>query len=455
MMSHEESSTSIVVEMGDEEDPNIGRVLNGRYRLASRLGVGGYGIVYQGVYLKDNQEVAIKMLRPAEDHDQEVRARFRREGEALSNLQSKHTVRTYEFNYDEEGSMFIVMELLHGRTLKEELRKLGKLPWKRGLTILTQICDALTEAHASGYVHRDLKPENIYLCAQPAGQDDIAKVLDFGIAKKLQLHGHQQDGDTQLTAHGQTVGTMRYMSPEQLLGQNVDSRSDIYSLGVLTCRMITGRVPFPKAKNMARLIAAQLQQTPRVLSQMSPKAGIPGDLDFMVSLMLEKTAGLRPPNTEVLRIACQEILETGSWSSADRYRKKSAKDEEEDDPTAKAAAVNPMELASMLDDDGQAQLAAITGHNLPRPDLSKLRDSDEGDSDKGATDKVQVALDLDSTELLDAATVPQKFSIAPIPNNQDFDLDSLSVKSGSGMLWFLLFVVLAGVGVFAYILLAR
>lgn len=439
----EESSSSIIVDMDEASDPNIGRTLNGRYRLDSRLGVGGYGIVYQGVYLENDQQVAIKMLRPAEDHDQEVRARFRREGEALSNLESKHTVRTYEFNYDEEGSMFIVMELLHGRTLKDELRKVGKLPWRRGLNILMQVCDALTEAHASGYVHRDLKPENIYLSERPEGED-LAKVLDFGIAKKLQLHGHQQDGDTQLTALGQTVGTMRYMSPEQLLGQDVDSRSDIYSLGVLTCRMLTGRVPFPKAKNMARLIAAQLQQTPKPLSRMSPKAEIPESVDTMVLLMLEKTASARLPNTEVLRMACKEILEKGTWSSADRYRKKSAKDEEEDDPTAKAEAVNPMDIADSLGPEAQMELAAITGLSLPNVTAVKPDDHVEAD-------KVEVAPDITEQTAVVGAGTDDSVQFT----EDDFDLESLSVKSDSlGFLYILLALILFG-GAVVFLMLVR
>lgn len=412
-----ESSSSIIVDI--EGDEYLGKVLNGRYRIDKRLGVGGYGIVYEGVYLENDTPVAIKMLRATEDHNQEVRARFRREGEALSNLQNIHTVRTYEFNYDENGSMFIAMELLHGKTLKDELRKLGYLPWRRALGVLIQICEALTEAHASGYVHRDLKPENIYLCERDDGED-MVKVLDFGIAKKLAFGAN--DGETQLTAHGQTVGTMRYMSPEQLLGQPVDSRSDIYSLGVLAHRMLTGRVPFPKAKNMARLIAAQLQQAPKPPSVSKPKAEIPAAVDRLVLLMLEKTAPARLPNSELLRMACQEILDTGDWSGADRYDRKS-KNEPEEDQTAPAEAVTPESISSMLSPEAQADLAVIAGGPVAQEHTGASATAD-------VTEKT--ALVMNGTQLNNPPN--------PMPNDApSANLAQVNVNAGGSTLKFVFF----------------
>jgi serine/threonine-protein kinase len=180
------------------------------------------------------------------------------------------------------------------------------LDWKRVFKILTEMCSSLAEAHTQGIVHRDLKPENIYLESR-SGNPEFVKILDFGIAKVMR--GETIDPQSpQLTATGQTLGTLEYMSPEQLMGKALDGRSDVYALGVLAYEMITGRLPFPDAKGPAGLITAQLKQTPVPPSQAYPQAGLPRAADRAILKCLEKDKNNRYPDVSALAVSLQEVI---------------------------------------------------------------------------------------------------------------------------------------------------
>jgi serine/threonine-protein kinase len=203
--------------------------------------------------------------------------------------------------------LYIAMELLEGKSLHQVFHEEAPLEWNRVFKILTEMCSSLAEAHAHGIVHRDLKPENIYLESRH-GNPEFVKILDFGIAKVMRggTAGPQAE---KLTATGQILGTLEYMSPEQLMGKSLDGRSDIYALGVLAYEMITGRLPFPDAKGPAGLTTAQLIQTPVPPSVASPKTRIPASADRVILKCLEKDPKNRFADVSQLSVALQEAIE--------------------------------------------------------------------------------------------------------------------------------------------------
>jgi serine/threonine protein kinase len=281
-------------------------VLNNRFKVESKIGEGGFGAVYRGLQLATGRKVALKLLHPDMTKDENLVARFRREGMVLCNLRDAHTITTYDFDQTPEGTLYIAMELLEGKSLHQIFHEEAPLDWKRVFKILTEMCSSLAEAHAQGIVHRDLKPENIYLELR-SGNPEFVKILDFGIAKVMR--GETIDPQSpQLTATGQTLGTLEYMSPEQLMGKPLDGRSDVYALGVLAYEMITGRLPFPDAKGPAGLITAQLKQTPAPPSQAYAQAGLPHAADRAILKCLEKDKNNRYPDVSALAVALQEVI---------------------------------------------------------------------------------------------------------------------------------------------------
>lgn len=300
------------------DDPHIGQVLGGRYHILEQLGGGAHGYVYAGVQLGTERKVAIKLLRPEALDDPEIEGRFRHEGLVMCNLKSAHTVTTYDFAQTDDGAMYIVMEMLEGFTLRELVQEHAPLHWRRALRLTGQMCEALAEAHASGIVHRDLKPANIFIDERP-DRPEFVKILDFGIAKILEGEPFGMSTIPKLTARGQTVGTLFYMSPEQLLGTRLDGRSDIYALGVLAFELLTGHLPFPDARKPAKLIAAQLRSEPPAPSTVVSDANIPEEIDALVLHMLEKESERRPSAEDVLA-QCTEILARPESAPVERAR---------------------------------------------------------------------------------------------------------------------------------------
>jgi serine/threonine protein kinase len=289
------------------DDIYLEAVLNNRFKVESKIGEGGFGAVYRGVQLATGRKVALKLLHPEMTKDENLVARFRREGMVLCNLRDAHTITTYDFDQTPDGTLYIAMELLEGKSLHQVFHEQAPLEWKRMFKILIEMCSSLAEAHAQGIVHRDLKPENVYLESRP-GNPEFVKILDFGIAKVMR--GDSIDPQSpQLTATGQTLGTLEYMSPEQLMGKQLDGRSDVYALGVVAYEMITGRLPFPDAKGPAGLITAQLKQTPQPPSQANPKAGLPALADRTILKCLEKDKNNRYGDVTQLAHALQEVLD--------------------------------------------------------------------------------------------------------------------------------------------------
>ena len=300
------------------DDIYLNQVLNNRFKIESKIGEGGFGAVYRGVQLATGRKVALKLLHPEMTKDENLVARFRQEGMVLCNLRDAHTITTYDFDQTPDGTLYIAMELLEGKSLHQIFHEQAPLDWKRVFKILGEMCSSLAEAHAQGIIHRDLKPENVYLENRP-GNPEFVKILDFGIAKVMR--GDSIDPHTpQLTATGQTLGTLEYMSPEQLMGKQLDGRSDVYALGVVAYEMITGRLPFPDAKGPAGLITAQLKQTPQPPSTAAPAAHLPPDADAVILRALEKDKNNRFGDVTAMAAALQAVIDLSRDTPLPRAR---------------------------------------------------------------------------------------------------------------------------------------
>jgi len=245
-------------------DPFIGRdILNGEFRIIQKIGSGGMGAVYKARQPAVDRMVAVKILHPKLVARKDLVSRFRREARAMSHLTHPNTVKVYMYGELDDGSLYIVMELLEGKNLHQTLRTEGPMTIERALPILIQVCHALEEAHRAGIVHRDLKPENIFL-NQQGGIRDFAKVLDFGLAKVSERE--MAPGSVILTHEGMVFGTPEFMSPEQARGKTLTSASDIYSLAVILYEILTGRLPF-QAKTPLEYIHLHQTQAPIPISE--------------------------------------------------------------------------------------------------------------------------------------------------------------------------------------------
>jgi serine/threonine-protein kinase len=231
----------------DDVSPLVrpGSLVAGKYRIEALLGRGGMGSVFRALHLSLSRAVALKVISPRLARSPDARRRFENEAKAVARIRSRHVVEVFDSGELEDGTPFIAMELLEGEPLSKRLHREGALPLPVAGRILTQVGRALTRAHELGIVHRDLKPENIFLVygADEAGGDDglLVKVLDFGIAKLVQVSGDESG----LTHTGAAIGTPSYMSPEQARGRkDIDVRSDLYSLGLVAFTIVTGRRAF-------------------------------------------------------------------------------------------------------------------------------------------------------------------------------------------------------------------
>ncbi len=264
----------------------------GSYRLVSRIGEGGMGEVWKASHQMLARAAAIKLVRPQVARGSGYQAdvlvrRFKREANVIALLQSPHTVYLYDFGVSADGRFYYVMELLDGISLQALVTRFGPQPASRVVSILSQACCSLEEAHRQGLVHRDLKPSNIMLC-KVALMHDFVKVVDFGLAKCLNM-----EDTTQLTIEGTTTGTPAYMAPEVALGETrVDGRADVYALGCVAYFLLTGTMVF-EHPNATTLALQHIQAVPDPPSQRTELA-IPAELERIVLACLAKKPADRP-----------------------------------------------------------------------------------------------------------------------------------------------------------------
>lgn len=278
---------SAVAPASDVVDPLWRRVLNDRFTILEPIGAGGMGKVYRAIQAPLDRVVALKVLNSqyANGLDPEFRRRFFLEASMTAKLRHPSTVTVIDYGETKDGIFFIAMEFLEGIPLSQVLKP-GPLPWMRAINIAQQICRSLREAHRMGIIHRDLKPANVMLLAEE-GEQDIIKVLDFGLVKSLERNPE----DPAVTHAGVFVGSPLYMSPEQARHQT-DTRSDIYSLGVLFYQMLVGRPPFV-SKNAIELITKHHQDRVPPFRTLKEDIDVPPSLESLVMKCLEKDPAAR------------------------------------------------------------------------------------------------------------------------------------------------------------------
>ncbi len=262
-------------------DPLIGAVVGERYRIVSRIGVGGMGAVYRAEHTMMRRDLAIKVLLSELGGREEFARRFEREAESASRLTHPNIITVTDFGRTPDGALFLAMEFLAGDQLTSLINE-GPLPRERALAIVRQILRALDHAHAAGVVHRDLKPDNIMLVERD-GQRDVVKILDFGIAKVTE----PASGQEALTQAGVIFGTPEYLSPEQALGESVDARADLYAAGVILYEMLAGRRPF-ESDDKVKIISMHLSHSPPRIRDVNPTVDVPFALEQVVLQALEK-----------------------------------------------------------------------------------------------------------------------------------------------------------------------
>jgi serine/threonine-protein kinase len=245
-------------------DPLVGMVVANKYRIVALLGEGGMGAVYRAEQQlgSTTRKVALKTLHKHLSHDESIKKRFDREVGVVSGLEHPNTIQVFDFGAMDDGTLYLVMEFVEGRSVADILEKDGPMNPPRVDNIMRQVCGSLEEAHGKGIVHRDLKPDNVVLCER-AGQKDWVEVLDFGIAKRSTEH---DPNEAKLTQQGMVLGTPPYMSPEQFTGQPIDARSDIYALGVMAYEMLTGRLPW-QANTAWEWASKHMTEAPTPLEQ--------------------------------------------------------------------------------------------------------------------------------------------------------------------------------------------
>jgi serine/threonine-protein kinase len=279
----------------------------GQYALKRKLGEGGMGEVWLAEHALLKRPCAVKFIRPDLAAHPATAARFAREVQAVTGLTHPNTVRVYDYGRADDGSFYYVMEYLDGPTLQELVRESGPLSPGRVVFLLRQVCGALAEAHAAGLVHRDLKPGNV-IVATLGGQQDVAKLLDFGLVQDLSA-----DADDRLTRTGTVLGTPAYMSPEQAAGESaVDARGDVYGLGAVAFFALTGRPPF-QGKTIGQVLSAHRSEPPPPVTDFRPD--VPADLATVVARCLAKLPNNRFQSAADLDRALGQCVCAADWSA--------------------------------------------------------------------------------------------------------------------------------------------
>ena len=283
--------------MDPDQDPYVGTVFQGRYRIDSRIDIGGMSTVYRATQIAVGRPVALKIMNRELAADLKSVARFQQEARAIAGLRHPNTIRLFDYGQTEDGHLFLVMEFLVGQSLAEVIDTEAPLEADRAIHIAKQIFDALAEAHSNGIVHRDLKPDNIFL-TDVGLQTDFVKILDFGIAKVTRQAGRQD-----LTASGLILGSPGYMAPEQVQGTASTEQTDIYAVGALMYEMLCGHQPF-RGDTPIELAVRHVQDEVPLPSV--DGVALQGPLVDFILRCLEKLHSRRPPGAEG---ALRELLD--------------------------------------------------------------------------------------------------------------------------------------------------
>ncbi len=305
------------IELGDPTDESSPRLrpgseVGGKYVIRRSLGTGAHGVVYEAEHLEVGHRVAIKVVHAAYVDREDMLLRFRREARISGSIREKHIAQVYDVGHLDSGAPYIVMELLEGRSLATLFYEEPALPIATVLELGRQLLHAIGAAHRAGVLHRDIKPENIMLHQESTG-DVVLKLLDFGIAKRI----IPDLAERSITMEGNVVGTPDYMSPEQLRGNDLDERSDIYAAGVVLYEAITGQPPF-EAEHLTELFASVLRDEvvpPSRLRQECSEA-----LERIVLRAMSRSRSQRYPNAEAMSRALAQVMKREGHESAGAWR---------------------------------------------------------------------------------------------------------------------------------------
>ena len=372
---------SSMVTVGD--DPLLGEVVEGRYKIQSVIGQGSAGTVYKAVQELIGREVAIKVLHDYLVSDEEFIKRFRQEAKASSRLSHPNIITIYDFGVIPQGNRpYIAMDLLIGTPLSDLLAQEERLPFKEALPIFTQVASALGEAHREGVVHRDVKPENIVL-VERSGQKLFPMMVDFGIARIV-----EESDAAKITRTGTVCGSPTYMSPEQCTSSKVDNRSDIYSLAVVCYETLTGEVPF-HSEELVRVMAMHLSDPPTPLNEVKPGLRFPDELEEVINKAMAKSPDQRYQTMDEFA----EALEEAGKASVQPINKPTTQNLKQPDiepgPLAQADSLQPKhntgEMAigksSTIDFAATAmQEMNTTGENALSADASGIRKAPHQDT---------------------------------------------------------------------------
>ena len=298
-----EAAAAAAVDALSFGDVGPGSVLAERYRLDSIVGAGAFGAVYRATHLELETAVAVKLLQTAVETGEEAVTRFRREGISACRVKHPNAVQVFDFGVAPNGTAYLVMEMLEGRSLQDELELYEATTPKRCAQLLLPVCDVLGLAHEQGIIHRDIKPSNIFI--NETAQGEVIKVLDFGIAK---IAGSEAMAKS-LTLKGTILGTPAFMSPERFQGLPYDGRSDVYSVGVMLYELLEGQLPFRNETDAMAVAMAHINDPPRPLSRCHPDVRL--EMQGVLQSALEKRPERRPDALTLMKLLGDAVERLG------------------------------------------------------------------------------------------------------------------------------------------------
>jgi len=346
-----------------QAQPMEAPLIGGRYKVTRKLGAGQMGEVVEAEDVLLRKPVAVKVIRQQYARDPGFADRLRLEAQAVAAVaaRSPHVVSALDLGQAPDGRAYVVFERLTGCTLRDELRARKYLPPAEAIALMQQLLDGLAAAHDAGVIHRDIKHENVYLCdGARAGGERVLKILDFGLAKVIDPSAAGAPTPLALpTAKGMIVGTPRFVAPEQVLGQSIDHRADLYSAGIVLYMLLAGRDPFHHHREMFDILAAQVKEIPKPPS-MQAEQPIPEALDRIVLRALAKAPEDRFPDARAFAAALAQVDLTPSPAARQRWPATERVDlrvfQAQSSPAATAKTTRLPSAAALVDDETIATL---------------------------------------------------------------------------------------------------